>query len=116
MHIPSTFQDLVNEVEALKLYKDLISQLNKDLCLANINLQFESDQKPQIVFEALQHLVYSLINEKFNDYLNLLYIVDVPEHNIKKLDGSDVLQLSKDVAFLILKREWQKVWYRANYS
>ncbi|MGF1556256.1 hypothetical protein [Paucihalobacter sp.] len=115
MHKPATFQDLIAEVEALDLYQKLLVMLNKDLLLANINLQFEDDVTPQLMFEAFQEVVFHLIREKFNDYLNLLYIVDVPERDIKKLDGSDVFQLSKTVTFLILKREWQKVWYKAHY-
>ena len=37
------------------------------------------------------------------------------EEEIKKLDGSDLLILAEQVAFLILKREWQKVWFRNKY-
>ncbi|MBC7641800.1 MAG: hypothetical protein H7174_05590, partial [Flavobacterium sp.] len=48
-------------------------------------------------------------------YLNLLYIIDVPEDQIKKLDGSDIEELSAQVAFLILKREWMKVWFRNRF-
>jgi hypothetical protein len=39
----------------------------------------------------------------------------VPEKDIKALDGSDLSQLAEDVSFLILRREWQKVWFRNNY-
>jgi len=45
----------------------------------------------------------------------LLYIVDVAEDQIKKLDGSDLVELSEQVSFLILKREWQKVWFRNKF-
>ncbi len=63
----------------------------------------------------LQEKIYKLIQYKFAEYLNLLYIIDVPEEQIKKLDGSDLVELSEQVAFLILKREWQKVWFRNKY-
>ena len=33
----------------------------------------------------------------------------------KKLNGDDLVELSEQVAFLILKREWQKVWFRNKY-
>jgi hypothetical protein len=56
-----------------------------------------------------------MIQFKFAEYLNLLYIIDVPEDQIKKLDGSDISELSAQVAFLILKREWQKVWFRNKF-
>ena len=49
------------------------------------------------------------------DFLNLLYIIDVPEKHVKKLDGNDALKLAEDISFLILKREWQKVWFKNHY-
>jgi hypothetical protein len=39
----------------------------------------------------------------------------VPEKEIKALNGGDIAELSEQVAFLILKREWQKVWFRNRY-
>jgi hypothetical protein len=63
----------------------------------------------------VQEKIYKLIQYKFAEYLNLLYIIDVPEEQIKKLDGSDLVELSEQVAFLVLKREWQKVWFRNKY-
>jgi hypothetical protein len=63
----------------------------------------------------VQEKIYKLIQYKFAEYLNLLYIIDVSEEQIKKLDGSDLVELSEQVAFLVLKREWQKVWFRNKY-
>ena len=48
-------------------------------------------------------------------YINLLYIIDVPEYSIKHLKAENLEQFSKDISFLILKRCWMKVWYKANY-
>jgi hypothetical protein len=45
----------------------------------------------------------------------LLYIIDVPEENIKQFDGSDTVELSEQIAFLVLKREWMKVWFRNRF-
>jgi hypothetical protein len=33
----------------------------------------------------------------------LLYIIDVPEENLKQLDGSDTVELSEQITFLVLK-------------
>jgi hypothetical protein len=63
----------------------------------------------------LHEKIYRLIQYKFAEYLNLLYIIDVPEETVKQLDGSDLVELSEQVAFLILKREWMKVWFRNRY-
>ena len=108
----TTFEELVEEANQLNLYKKLVAQLNKDLLFANINLEFDEEVLPSSLKLILHETVYKLIQEKFNDYLNLLYIVDVSEEKIKQLDGSDAIQLSEQVTFLILKREWQKVWFK----
>jgi len=68
--------------------------------------------KPVELKIQLHEKVYRLIQHKFAEYLNLLYIIDVPEVEVKKLDGSDLVELSEQITFLILKREWQKVWFR----
>ena len=112
MQLPATFDDLVNEANQLNLYQKLILQINKDFLLANIDLDLHEAILPSSLKIVLHETVYNLIQEKFVDYLNLLYIVDVPEEKIKALNGDDVLKLSEDVSFLILKREWQKVWFR----
>lgn len=111
-----TFDELMDKANQLELYSQLILQLNKDLALANVNLEFVADVLPTSLKFLLHEQVYKLIQEKFMDYLNLLYIIDVSEEQIKQLDGNDTLQLSENVAFLILKREWQKVYYRNKFS
>lgn len=110
------FDDLVAKANQLELYSKLVIQLNKDLALANIDLEFASDILPTSLKLLLHEKVYQLIQEKFMDYLNLLYIIDVSEDKIKQMDGNDVVELSENVTFLILKREWQKVYYRNRYS
>lgn len=116
MQLPSTFENLISEVEKLNLYSKLIKQVNKDFLLANIDLDFEDDILPSSLKYMLHEVIYKLIQEKFMEYLNLLYIVDVSEEKIRQLDGSDALRLSEQVTFLILQREWQKVWYKNHYS
>lgn len=116
MQLPTTFEALIEEANSLDLYKKLIYQLNKDLLLANIDLDFHEEILPSSLKLLLHETVYKLIQEKFTEYLNLLYIIDVPEKSIKELDGSDTLILSEQVSFLILKREWQKVWFKNKYS
>ena len=116
MKLPSTFQDLIEEANQLDLYKKLIQQLNKDFLYANIDLDFDEEILPSSLKLLLHETVYKLIQEKFAEYLNLLYIIDVPEQSIRELNGDDTVELSAQVSFLILKREWQKVWFRNKYS
>jgi len=116
MSLPSNFEDLILESESLNLYQKLVIQLNKDLLYANIDLEFDEETLPTSLKLVLHEMVFQLIQNKFSDYLNLLYIVDVSELKIKALDGSDALKLSEDVTFLILQRVWEKVWYKAKFS
>jgi hypothetical protein len=106
---------LLSEVQRERLYTKLIEQINKDFALANESVDFEIEIPPINLKLGVQDKVYGLIQHKFAEYLNLLYIIDVPEKEIKALNGNDIAELAEQVAFLILKREWQKVWFRNKY-
>lgn len=109
---PQSTDLLLSEAEKENLYQKLILQLNKDFSLANEAIDIPEDTLADNLKSILHEKIYRLIQYKFAEYLNLLYIIDVSESEIKKLDGSDISELSGQVAFLILKREWQKVWFR----
>ncbi len=112
---PLNFDSLLSEAESENLYLKLLEQLNKDFNLANEAIDFPMSTKPEELKIQLHEKIYRLIQYKFAEYLNLLYIIDVAENEIKKLDGSDISELAGEVSFLILKREWQKVWFRNKF-
>ncbi|MFV5683971.1 hypothetical protein ACM55I_00825 [Flavobacterium sp. GB2R13] len=112
---PKNTDLLLIEAEGENLYLKLIEQINKDFNLANEAIDFPLSMSPNELKIQLHEKIYRLIQYKFAEYLNLLYIIDVSEEQIKKLDGSDLVILAEEVAFLILKREWQKVWFRNKY-
>ena len=116
MQLPDTFEALVEEANNSELYTKLVQQLNKDFLLANIDLDFHEEILPSSLKLLLHETIYKLIQERFMEYLNLLYIIDVPEKQVKALNGEDTIKLSEEVSFLILQREWQKVWLRHMYS
>ncbi len=109
---PINTDSLLTEATKESLYLKLIEQINKDFNLANEGIDFPMSTSPEELKIQLHEKIYRLIQYKFAEYLNLLYIIDVSEDQIKKLDGSDLVSLSQEVAFLVLKREWQKVWFR----
>ncbi|MFC5682368.1 hypothetical protein ACYE2N_11250 [Flavobacterium sp. MAHUQ-51] len=107
---------LFEEAQKEALYLKLVEQLNKDFNLANEGVDFPMSISPDELKIQLHEKIYRLIQYKFAEYLNLLYVIDVSEEEVKKLDGSDLVNLAEDVAFLILKREWQKVWFRNKFK
>lgn len=109
---PQNTDLLLSEAQKEALYVKLVEQINKDFTFANESVDFPVAITPIDLKVQLHEKIYRLIQHKFAEYLNLLYIIDVPEDQVKKLDGSDLVELSEQVTFLILKREWQKVWFR----
>lgn len=113
---PKNTELLLQEASNENLYLKLVEQINKDFNLANEPVDFPKSTSPEELKVQLHEKVYRLIQYKFAEYLNLLYIIDVSEDLVKDLDGSDLIELSKEVSFLILKREWQKVWFRNKFQ
>ncbi|CAM3575569.1 hypothetical protein [Flavobacterium chungbukense] len=113
---PINTEALLAQAQTETLYLNLIEQINKDFNLANEGIDFPLSISPEELKIQLHEKIYRMIQYKFAEYLNLLYIIDVPENDIKKLDGSDLVILAEQVAFLVLKREWQKVWFRNYYK
>ena len=77
------------------LYFELIVQLNKDLAL-----KFRKNLKTiffQSSVEELVRCLIDLINNSFQDYLNLLYKVDVSENEVRKLAGLTQEELAMSV-------------------
>ena len=112
---PKNTDLLLTQASVENLYLKLVEQINKDFNLANEGIDFPMSIAPEELKIQLHEKIYRLIQYKFAEYLNQLYIIDVPENEIKQLDGSDIVELAGQVSFLILKREWQKVWFRNNY-
>ncbi len=113
---PINTDQLLSEAEKENLYAKLIEQLNKDFNFANEAVDFPQSTLPYELKVQLHEKIYRLIQYKYTELLNLLYIIDVPEENIKQLQGMDTAELSEQIAYLILRREWMKVWFRNRMS
>ena len=112
---PINTDQLLSEAENENLYSKLIEQLNKDFNFANEAIDFPQSTTPYELKVQLHEKIYRLIQYKYTELLNLLYIIDVPEENIKQLQGMDTTELAEQIAYLILRREWMKVWFRNRY-
>ncbi|MBU2947702.1 hypothetical protein [Zobellia uliginosa] len=108
--------DLLANAEKNELYNKLVAQVIKDFGLANIHIDVTPDILPNQLKAVLKEKIYRLIMERFSEYLNLLYIIDVPEKAFKEITVTDVVEVADQVTFLVLKRELQKVWLKAKYS
>ena len=98
------------------LIKELSTQLEKDFSLANISLKLPLKFDAKTFVSIIREKVYHLMMEHFAEYLNLLYIVDVPEREFQYIEVTDAVEVADQITFLILKREYQKVWYRNKYK
>lgn len=107
---------LFQSAQKEQLYPKLVAQLQKDFALANIDIDLFEDIEPIPLKTILHEKVYYLILEKFTEYLNLLYVIDVPEKAFKEIKVTDVVEVAEQVTFLVLQRELQKVRLKARYS
>lgn len=97
-------------------FGQLISQLTKDFGLANSYINLPPDMSPKEVHDELHERLYVLLMEDFTRYLNLLYVIDIPETLLKKIQPTDPVEVAAEMSFLILQRELQKISLRSNYS
>ncbi len=107
---------LLNSKANHPLYDKLVTQIIKDFALANIDIDLYPKIEPSDLKTILHEKIYYLILEKFTEYLNLLYVIDVPEKVFKSIKVTDVVEVADQVTFLVLKRELQKVQLKAKYS
>lgn len=91
-------------------------QLQKEFLLANVPLAFKEKESLSHVHEVVVEKIYQLLMEDFDTYLNLLYVIDVREMDLKAVDGADIVTAAKQVVFLILQRTYQKLWYKKRYA
>lgn len=112
----TTSLELLKYAASLALYEKLVIQLKKDFALANITLDLPEDITPLDLKTILKEKIYVLLMERFPDYLNLLYIIDVPEKAFSSIKSTNVVEVAEGVSFLVLKREWQKVWLKQSYN
>ena len=109
-------EELLNSITIENLYVQLIAQLNKDFQLANVVGSFDFKVSPVQLKKELFTILLNLINNQFDDYLNLLYRIDVPESELAKLKNHNLTFSIEEITYLVLKREYQKVWFKHNFD
>lgn len=108
--------ELLKSIEVENLYVRLIEQLNKDFQLANVAVSFDITNSPVQLKNQLFAILLNLITNQYDDYLNLLYRIDVPESELAKLVNDNLTSSMEEITYLVLKREYQKVWFKQNFD
>ncbi|KUO67379.1 MAG: hypothetical protein APF83_13550 [Lutibacter sp. BRH_c52] len=109
-------EELLFSITNENLYVHLIEQLNKDFQLANVTESFNVTTSPIQLKKQLFAVLLNLITKQYDDYLNLLYRIDVPESELAKLINDNLTTSIEDITYLVLKREYQKVWFKQNFD
>ena len=104
--------ELLDLVKGEKLYTQLIQQLNKDFLLTNLNTKFEPNCTPANLKKSLHDVLLQLITNQYDDYLNLMYRIDIAERELLKIKNDNLTEIVEQLIFVILKREYQKVWFK----
>ncbi len=104
--------NLIVEVTQSNLYPQVLRQLQKDIDRAGIDYKIDPKIKPKDLIVVINELLLSALQHAFNEYLNLLYAVDVSEAEIRNFKSEKAEDIAGYATYLILKREWKKVWYR----
>lgn len=108
--------ELLESIEVENLYLRLIEQLNKDFQMANVTGTFDITNSPIQLKKRLFEVLLNLITKQYDDYLNLLYRIDVPESELAKLNNDNLTTSIEEITYLVLKREYQKVWLKHNFD
>ena len=104
--------ELLDLVKGENLYTHLIQQLNKDFLLTNLSTKFELNCTPANLKKSLHDVLLHLITNQYDDYLNLMYRIDIGEKELLKIKGEQIATIIEQITFVILKREYQKVWFK----
>lgn len=111
----SNSNSLLEYAASCQLYSKLIRQINKDFHAAQASLELPMHVDPAALCAAIREKIYYLLLERFSDFLQLMYIIDIPETAYRQMQTRDVVEIADQIGFLVLKREWQKVWLKTNY-
>jgi len=103
---------LSNQMQGENLLKKLVQQINKDANLSGIDFNLSESFTLTSIANELNELITDLIKNDFGSYLNFLYRIDISETDLIKIQEAELKDLSKKVTILILKKEWQKVWFK----
>ena len=81
--IPLSIDELLATAESEFLYSKLIEQINKDFNFANEAIDFPQSTSPYELKVQLHEKIYRLIQYKYAELLNLLYITGCEKKKVR---------------------------------
>lgn len=111
----NTLQSLFR-LEQMEMLRELIRQLNKDLSLSGVEIQFDENWGPELLIKNLTQVIATIMEKDFQKFINFLYRIDISEKKLGDIKTSDFGEVINEITLMILKKEWQKVWFRNRNS
>lgn len=103
---------LLKQIESKDLIIPLIRQINKDANLSGLDLDLAENLRPKQIVDQLYQIFQKLVTNNFDGLLNFLYRVDLSEPVLKSIQQRMPEKITEHLTVLVLKREWQKVYFR----
>ncbi len=118
MQLPkiTAYLDFEKQLELTDFFNDLKAQIIKDFNSIGLYPELAETENPKDFYAELYRIIQYLVEQRFGDFLNLLYRIDVPEQKIKQLIAQANEDVITPITLLVLQREYQKIWLRKKYS
>lgn len=107
---------VLNKKLSVKLYVDLIKQLNKDTLLSGIDFSVEDKISPTELVAKITNLLKRLVENDYQLFSQFMYRLDVSESKINNLKETKLDKLIEELTRLVLERLFQKVYLKRQYN
>ncbi|WP_121964980.1 hypothetical protein [Myroides sp. N17-2] len=105
---------LEDKVGEYNLLSDLVRQVEKDFRMAvDASITLNADTPAKLVYEVYNELCNIVNKSSVSKFSSLLYRVDIAEKDVRAIQSTDIEDYLQQVTFLLLKREYQKVYIRS---
>lgn len=107
---------LEQQISETHFFNDLVKQVQKDFQMAvDLDIEFTAQTPAELVVQVVNELHRVITSTSVSKFSNLLYRVDVAEADVKAIKSQDIEEYLERIAFLLLKREFQKVVIRNTF-
>lgn len=107
---------LEQRMSEVDFFEDLVKQVQKDFQTAvDTSIVFTAKTPTELVAQVVNELHRVITSTSVSKFSNLLYRVDVAEADVKAVTSQDIDEYLERITFLLLKREFQKVYIRNTF-